>query len=83
MIKIIIYFRMDSSCRTYTHIVVTIILAFIYYQFACLLDMFDVAEPEEGGMEVVDLQNDQNQEAGRSQQLHKQSGCIKLLQADI
>lgn len=28
---------------------------FIYYEFACLLDMFDVAEPEEGGMEVVDL----------------------------
>lgn len=30
-------------------------LGFIYYEFACLLDMFDVAEPEEGGMEVVDL----------------------------
>lgn len=58
-------------------------LAFIYYEFACLLDMFDVAEPEEGGMEVMDLQNDQNQEAGRSQQLHKQSGRVKLLQADI
>lgn len=31
------------------------ISVFIYYEFACLLDMFDVAEPEEGGMEVVDL----------------------------
>lgn len=30
-------------------------LGFIYYEFACLLDMFDVAEPEEGGMEVMDL----------------------------
>lgn len=30
-------------------------LVFIYYEFVCLFDMFDVVEFEEGGMEVVDL----------------------------
>ena len=45
--------------------------------------MFDVAELEEGVVEVMNLKDDEDEETGGGQQLDKQGGRVKLLQSNV